>query len=119
MWTKLLLLFFMSLIPLSTGFLGEHPKLDRAISFYALIMALCSAVFGLLRYRLARMPEHDRENVQLRSATLVKSVASTLLYVAARLAAPFSSVAALTLLVFVPLMFNISMLLPHTRRLDT
>jgi uncharacterized membrane protein len=50
MWMNLLLLFFMSLIPLATGFLGEHPELARAISFYALIMALSSAVFGLLRY---------------------------------------------------------------------
>src|SRR5262245_38367561 len=35
MWTNLLLLFFMSLIPLATSFLGEHPLLPRAISFYA------------------------------------------------------------------------------------
>jgi hypothetical protein len=45
MWMNLLLLFFMSLIPLATGFLGEHPQLGRAISFYALIMSLSSAVF--------------------------------------------------------------------------
>jgi len=59
MWMNLLLLFFMSLIPLATGFLGEHPELARAVSFYALIMTLSSAVFGLLRYCLGRMPEHD------------------------------------------------------------
>jgi uncharacterized membrane protein len=45
MWMNLLLLFFMSLIPLATGFLGEHPQLGRAISFYPLIMSLSSAVF--------------------------------------------------------------------------
>src|SRR5262244_2463133 len=59
MWFNLLLLFFLSLIPLATGFLGEHPQSARAISFYALIMTLSSAVFGLLRYYLGRMPEHD------------------------------------------------------------
>ena len=111
MWMNLLLLFFMSLIPLATGFLGEHPQLARAVSFYALIMTLSSAVFGLLRYRLGRMPEHDRGHIQFRRATLVRSFTSTLLYAAAVIAAPFSPPAALATLVFVPAMFNIPILL--------
>jgi uncharacterized membrane protein len=111
MWMNLLLLFFMSLIPLATGFLGEHPQLARAVSFYALIMTLSSAVFGLLRYRLGRMPEHDRQHIQFRRATLVRSFTSTLFYAAAVIAAPFSPLAALATLIFVPAMFNIPMLL--------
>jgi uncharacterized membrane protein len=106
---NLLLLFFMSLIPLATGFLGEHPQLARAVSFYALIMALSSGVFGWLRYRLGRMPEHDRWHIQFRRATLVRSFTGTGLYAAAVIAAPFSPLAAT--LVFVPAMFNIPMLL--------
>jgi uncharacterized membrane protein len=116
MWMNLLLLFFMSLIPLATGFLGEHPQLARAVSFYALIMTLSSAVFGLLRYRLGRMPEHDRGHIQLRRATLVRSITGTLLYAAAVIAAPFSPVMALAMLVFVPAMFNIPMLLLRDRQ---
>jgi uncharacterized membrane protein len=111
MWMNLLLLFFMSLIPLATGFLGEHPRLARAVSFYALMMTLSSAVFGWLRYHLGRMPEHDRGHIQFRRATLVRSITSTLLYAAAVIAASFSTVAALAMLVFVPAMFNIPMLL--------
>jgi uncharacterized membrane protein len=116
MWMNLLLLFFMSLIPLATGFLGEHPQLARAVSFYALIMTLSSAVFGLLRYYLGRMPGHDRKHIQFRRATLVRSFTSTLLYAAAIVAAPFSPVAALAMLVFVPAMFNIPMLLGRNRQ---
>src|SRR6185312_2269671 len=104
MWMNLLLLFFMSLIPLTTGFLGEHPQLARAISFYALIMALSAAVFGLLRFSLGRMPDHDSEHIQFRRATLVRSFTGTLLYTAAAFAAPLSTAAALALLVFVPAM---------------
>ena len=48
MWMNLLLLFFMSLIPLATGFLGEHPQLARAIFCYALTMTLSSAVFDVV-----------------------------------------------------------------------
>jgi len=115
MWFNLLLLFFLSLIPLATGFLGEHPQSARAISFYALIMTLSSAVFGLLRYRLGRMPEHDGAHIQFRRATLVRSFAGTLIYAAAVVVAPLSPAAALALLVFVPAMFNIPILLQHNR----
>jgi uncharacterized membrane protein len=116
MWMNLLLLFFMSLIPLATGFLGEHPQLARAVAFYALILTLSSAVFSLLRYRLGRMPGHDRGHIQFRRTTLVRSFASTLLYASAVILAPFSPVAALALLVFVPAMFNIPMLFQRDRQ---
>jgi uncharacterized membrane protein len=116
MWMNLLLLFFLSLIPLATGFLGEHPQSARAISFYALIMTLSSAVFGLLRYYLGRMPEHDRAHIQFRRATLVRSLIGTFIYGAAIVAAPVSPVAALAMLVFVPAMFNIPILLQRNRQ---
>jgi len=110
MWMNLLLLFFMSLIPLATSFLGEHPFLPRAISFYALILALSSVVFSLLRYHLGRLPEHDRSQIPFRRATLVRSFASTLLYAAAAILAAYAPPAALALTVFVPVMFNIPLI---------
>jgi uncharacterized membrane protein len=116
MWMNLLLLFFISLVPLATNFLGEHPQLGRAISFYALVMTLSSAVFGFLRYRLGRLPYHDRKHIQFRRATLVRSFTGTVLYAAAAIAAPYSPHLALTLLLFVPIMFNIPMLLQRARR---
>jgi|SRR5262245_18583625 len=115
MWMNLLLLFFMSLIPLATSFLGEHPLLPRAIAFYALILASSSAVFTLLRYRLGRRPEHDRSEMPFRPATLARSFASTLLYTAAAILATHAPTAALALTVFVPLMFNIPIIFGHSR----
>jgi len=110
MWMNLLLLFFMSLIPLATSFLGEHPFLPRAISFYALILALSSVVFSLLRYHLGRLPEHDRSQIPFQRATLVRSFAGTLLYAAAAILAAYAPPAALALTVFVPVMFNIPLI---------
>lgn len=110
MWMNLLLLFFMSLIPLATSFLGEHPLLPRAISFYALILALSSVVFGLLRFHLGRLPENDRKQPPFRRATLVRSVTSTLLYAGAAILAPFMPATALALTIFVPVMFNLPMI---------
>ena len=116
MWMNLLLLFFLSLIPLATGFLGEHPQSARAVAFYALIMTLSSAVFGLLRYYLGRMPEHDRTHIQFRRATVVRSFIGTLIYGAAVVVAPMSPVTALAMLVFVPAMFNVPILLQRDRQ---
>jgi uncharacterized membrane protein len=115
MWMNLLLLFFMSLIPLATSFLGEHPFLPRAISFYALILALSSVVFSLLRYHLGRLPEHDRSQMPFRRATLVRSFASSLLYAAAAILAAYAPPAALALTVFVPVMFNIPLIFGASR----
>jgi hypothetical protein len=81
------------------------------------IMSSSSAVFGLLRYRLGRMPEHDRTHIQFRRATLVRSFTGTLIYAAAVIAAPVSPVAALAMVVFVPAMFNIPILLQHYRQI--
>ena len=116
MWMNLLLLFFISLIPLATGFLGDHPLSGRAVALYAVVMALGSAVFGMLRYHLGRMPDHDREHIQFRFSTLMRSFTGTLLYAVAAILAPFSPIAALALLVFVPAMFNIPMLLHRAPR---
>jgi uncharacterized membrane protein len=115
MWMNLLLLFFMSLIPLATSFLGEHPFLPRAISFYALILALSSVVFSLPRYHLGRLPEHDRSQMPFRRATLVRSFASSLLYAAAAILAAYAPPAALALTVFVPVMFNIPLIFGASR----
>jgi hypothetical protein len=61
------------------------------------------------------MPEHDREHIQFRRATLVRSFTGTLIYAAAVITAPVSSIAALAMVVFVPAMFNIPMLLQRRR----
>jgi uncharacterized membrane protein len=115
MWLNLLLLFSISLIPLVTSFLGEHPQSTRAVAFYALIMTFSSAVFGLLRYHLRQMPEHDREHIQLRRSTLARSFTGTFIYAAAVIVASVSPMAALAMVIFVPAMFNIPILLQRHR----
>ena len=56
------------------------------------------------------MPVHDRSHILFRRATLARNFTGTLLHVTAAIAAPFSPVAALALLAFVPAMFDIPLL---------
>jgi TMEM175 potassium channel family protein len=50
MWLNLLLLFFMSLIPFATGYLGEDPFRELAVASYSTVMFLTAATFTWLRY---------------------------------------------------------------------
>jgi uncharacterized membrane protein len=50
--SNLLLLFFMSLIPFATGFLGEDPARPLAVATYSTVMFLTASTFTWLRYYL-------------------------------------------------------------------
>jgi TMEM175 potassium channel family protein len=50
MWLNLLLLFFMSLIPFATGYLGEDPFRPLAVATYSTVMFLTASTFTWLRH---------------------------------------------------------------------
>jgi uncharacterized membrane protein len=50
MWLNLLLLFFMSLIPFATGYLGEDPARPLAVATYSVVMFLTASTFTWMRY---------------------------------------------------------------------
>ncbi|HMO34396.1 MAG TPA: TMEM175 family protein [Lacibacter sp.] len=53
LWYNILLLFFMSLIPFATNFIGSNPLLAQSSLVYGLIFAGCSVSFFLLRHHAA------------------------------------------------------------------
>lgn len=53
-WFNNLLLFCVTLIPITTRFLGQHPTSSRAAAAYGLVAAACTAAFMLLRSHAAR-----------------------------------------------------------------
>lgn len=48
-WYNMALLFTMSLIPLPTAFMAQHPTMYPAVMFYGIVMFLNALVFLLLR----------------------------------------------------------------------
>jgi uncharacterized membrane protein len=54
LWLNNLLLFSISLIPITTRFLGMHPDSSRAAAAYGLVAAACTGAFILLRSHAAR-----------------------------------------------------------------
>jgi uncharacterized membrane protein len=59
LWSNNTLLFWMSLVPFVTAFMGNNSHDPRAVAFYGVVLALCSVSFAVLRSAIA---EHHRDN---------------------------------------------------------
>src|ERR1700746_2548493 len=61
LWSNLNLLFWMSLIPFVTCFLGRNPRVPFPVSLYGFSLAMCGFAFWLLRIELVRQHRLDAE----------------------------------------------------------
>ena len=59
LWLNNHLLFWISLIPVATRFLGHFPASSRAAAVYGVIAVGCTGAFMLLRSHAARMTHND------------------------------------------------------------
>ena len=62
LWSNLNLLFWMSLVPFFTEFLGKNFHQPMAVALYGIDLLLCSLAFYLLRIELVRQA-HDNQNL--------------------------------------------------------
>src|SRR6201993_2103145 len=59
LWSNLNLLFWMSLVPFVTDFVGKNYREPMAVALYGLDLTLCSSAFYLLRIELVRQDGRD------------------------------------------------------------
>ena len=59
LWANMNLLFWMSLVPFVTDFLGKNYREPLAVALYGLDLTLCSIAFCFLRGELVRQSSHD------------------------------------------------------------
>ncbi|MDE1150996.1 MAG: TMEM175 family protein [Micavibrio sp.] len=97
LWTNLLLLFTISLIPLFTGFMSEHQMSPFSTAAYSAYMVVCSFSFLLLFLAISRHFEGEGEEARCkRRAGIMKSAAAIALYglaVPVALYQPFAALA--------------------------
>jgi uncharacterized membrane protein len=105
LWSNLNLLFWMSLIPFVTDFLGKNYRQPVAVSLYSLDLALCGASFWLLRTELVRQDQHDSELSEYHARIQRKNLLSTLLYLLAAPAAHVSIYASFLIFALIPAMY--------------
>jgi len=79
LWANLHLLFWLSLLPFATGWMGENAFARWPTVWYGLDLLLCAQAYFLLQHRLIR--HHGRESLLARAVSRdTKGKASTLLY---------------------------------------
>ena len=77
-WINLLLLFFMSLIPLPTKALGQNIFSISSNIFYGIILSCNSIIYTLLQYQVNNTANHL--SVKIRQSINRKNIFATLLY---------------------------------------
>jgi len=104
MWANSHLLFWLSLIPFATGWMGENHFAPAAMALYGLIMLMCSIAYWLLQYTL--MVQHDKGSMLAKSVgNDLKGKISPVLYLAAIPLAFVSSWISGGIYIFVALMW--------------
>src|SRR5947209_3162267 len=59
LWTNIYLLFWMSLVPFVTDYLGKNYREPLAVALYGLNLVLCASAFYFLRIILIQQDSHD------------------------------------------------------------
>jgi len=80
LWSNLNLLFWMSLIPFVTDFLGKNYREPMAVALYGLDLFLCSCAFILLRTELIRQDMGNSEMIDYHGTIQRKNAFSAALY---------------------------------------
>jgi uncharacterized membrane protein len=82
LWTNNLLLFWMSLVPYVTAFMGNNYRDPRAVALYGVVLSLCSVSFALVRSAIAQHHRDNPDALLYHRRMWLKNVYSLLLYMA-------------------------------------
>jgi uncharacterized membrane protein len=102
LWLNMNLLFWMSLVPFVTDFMGKNHTQPFPVALYGLDLACCSISFTLLRAELIRQCRPDPELAEYHSKVLRKNALSVFLYLLAAALAYFRVEAAYFIFIFIP-----------------
>jgi len=80
LWSNLNLLFWMSLVPFVTDYLGKNYRVPLAVAFYGTDLFMCGAGFHILRLELARQHRDDSALSAHHAAMLRKNFFSFTVY---------------------------------------
>jgi uncharacterized membrane protein len=105
LWSNLNLLFWMSLIPFVTDFLGKNYRQPMAVVLYGLDLALCGSSFYLLRKELVRQDQANPNLVEYHATMQRKNAFSAALYFLSVPLAYVSVFASFFIFVLIPAMY--------------
>ncbi len=106
LWANNNLLFWLSLVPLATAYMGQSKAAPLSVAVYGSLLAVTSASFGWLRFVVARQHRADEELARRHKQLHVKDAFVLCLYViSVPLALFFSIKAAFFIFILVPALY--------------
>ncbi|MCU1304735.1 MAG: hypothetical protein JWQ87_5019 [Candidatus Sulfotelmatobacter sp.] len=114
LWSNLYLLFWMSLVPFVTDFIGKNYREPMAVALYGLDLCLCASGFYLLRLELIHQSRHDFAMTEYHERIQRKNVLSGALYLLSAPLAYFSIYVSFFIFALIPAMY----FLPETKLVD-
>jgi uncharacterized membrane protein len=105
LWANNNLLFWMSLIPFVTAFLGENPKAPLAVAIYGVVLTAAATSFTLLRYVVSQHHLDDVDMSAHNRRIQRKNALSNLLYASSIPLAFLSIYLSFFIFVFIPVLY--------------
>jgi uncharacterized membrane protein len=105
LWTNIYLLFWMSLVPFVTDYLGKNYHQPMAVALYGLDLALCASAFYLLRIILLEQDRHDSGLLEYHARVQRKNAFSGALYLLSVPLAYVSIYASFFIFALIPAMY--------------
>jgi uncharacterized membrane protein len=102
LWSNNLLLFWMSLIPFTTSYMGRNHGSSLAVAAYGLVLTFCALSFTILRHVVNQFHLHDPKIAHHNHHIFRKSMGTTILYA---MTIPLAYV-------YIPCAFGIFVLIP-------
>jgi uncharacterized membrane protein len=82
LWLNNHLLFWLSLVPFTTGFMGENHLAPLAVALYGLLLFFCGVAFDLLRREIALQETADPELAAMHRRSDRRNTITAALYLA-------------------------------------
>jgi|SRR5579863_605573 len=105
LWSNLYLLFWMSLVPFVTDYMGKNHREPLAVALYGLDLSLCATGYYLLRKELIRQSRQDAAMVEYHQGIQRKNAFSGALYLLAAPLAYVSIYASFFIFALIPAMY--------------
>ena len=105
LWSNLYLLFWMSLVPFVTDYLGKNYREPMAVALYGLDLAMCASAFYLLRVILIEQDRLDSGLTEYHRSIQRKNIFSGLLYLLSVPLAYVSIFASFFIFALIPAMY--------------
>ena len=105
LWSNLNLLFWMSLVPFVTDFVGKNYRQPMAVAIYGVDLGLCGVAFYLLRTELIRQHSADTDLLEYHAGIQKKNIFSAFLYLSAAPLAYVSIYVSFFIFALIPAMY--------------